>query len=57
MYISLYFCTLHVNSDIKISTGYFSKRKSQRDYHVPIQDVFVYNLNKLQEANEFSEEP
>ena len=36
-----------------ISTGITSKTKNLIDNHLPVQDVFVRFLNKLQEAKEF----
>ena len=36
---------------------FFPRRKNPRDNYVTFQDVFVDFPNKLQEANEFLEQP
>ena len=40
-----------------INPGLSSKIKNPRDFHLPIQDIFVHFLKKLQGANEFLEQP
>ena len=39
------------------NTAIFSKTILARDIYLPIQDNFIHFLNKLQDANQFSEQP
>ena len=40
-----------------VSTGVFPKAKFSEDIVLPIQDVSIHFLKKLQEADEFLEQP